>query len=621
MDQTDSEAEPSRGPSTLLQPLVESGRLKEAALVLARLETEGAPSWEVCLWRARIAERQQRWEEALRCFRKAAAARPEAVDLQLELARFLEMRGALAAAQKCLLQALKLRGRAGEVHLALARLQNRQGRGAEALECLRLAAQADPAAPAPLLDMAQMLEGRSPQPKDLQRMEAAARAALAAKPRQAGARTVLAGLLLAQGKSTQAESELLRALAEKSFGVPGAWVAALLRLIAAGRYGPALERELLKSSPAEIARQWPEAFSALLCAGRYAQAFRLADAMLLRLGPPEVPTAFLWPWSPKTHRAVGEQGFCAKELARVRRAGKTGISPHWFAYCRALLLDQLGCKKEALAERRALERLPGLRCSWMLQPFVLTLLSLEDFAAAIVLSRRILKHAPRHWWVRCRMAEALLATGRGEQARRELETAQRLCRESDRPEVLTWHGEVLLWLGRYREALSKFDEAVRLGGRTFVYGWRGAARLKLGDLPGALADLDRARELDRKDFEVLVWRGEAYRLLGRNAEALRELDAAVACAPDCCWGYLNRGLVRDALGDQAGMVEDLAMIPKDMGAFLRRRLGLPEGSPLTPADMRRVLASGLELAKGIRRTETYLGRLWIIERPRRRTKG
>jgi tetratricopeptide (TPR) repeat protein len=181
--------------------------------------------------------------------------------------------------------------------------------------------------------------------------------------------------------------------------------------------------------------------------------------------------------------------------------------------------------------------------------------------------------------------------------------------------VLTWSGEILLWLGRYREALSRFDEAVRLGGRTFVFGWRGAARLKLGDARGALEDLDRARELDSKDFEAMVWRGEAYRVLGRHAEALRELDAAVARSPGSCWGYFNRGLVRAALGDEAGLAADLAMVPKDIILFLRRRLGLRQDRPLRPKDMRRILAAGLDLGRGIRRTESYLGRLWMRGRP------
>ncbi|MCX5795647.1 MAG: tetratricopeptide repeat protein [Elusimicrobia bacterium] len=614
MSQSDPDQEQARGPSTILQPLVESGRLQDAAAALTRLEKEGAPSWEMLLWRARIAEKEQRWDDALRDFRRAVAARPEAVDLALDLARFLEARGRLAAAQRCLRRAVKLPGRAGEARLALARLQSKLGRGAAALEHLRLAAQADPAAPAPLLDLARLSEGRPLPAKDLRRMESAARAALAAQPRQAGTRTILAGVLLAQGRPAQAESQLARALAESPAGVPEGWVSALLRLIAAGRYGRGLERAMLKAAPDGAPRSWTQVFSALLCAGRYPQAFRLAEAMLLRLGPPEVPTDFLWPWSPKARRAVGEQGFCAAELERVRRAGRGGLFPHWFAYCRAVLLDQLGRKREALAERRAVSRRPESRYCWMQQVFVLPLLSLEDFASVIAVSRRILRHSPRNWWVRCRTAEALLAAGRAGEGRRELEEAQRLAAEAERPEVLTWYGEVLLWQGRYREALAKFDESVRLGGQTFVYGWRGAARLKLGDLHGALADLDRARELDRKDFETLVWRGEAYRLLGRHAEALRELDAAVARAPGSCWGYFNRGLVRAALGDREGLAADLGMIPKDITAFLRRRLGLRQDRPLSPRDMSRLLAAGLDLARGIRRTESYLGRLWMRRR-------
>jgi tetratricopeptide (TPR) repeat protein len=177
--------------------------------------------------------------------------------------------------------------------------------------------------------------------------------------------------------------------------------------------------------------------------------------------------------------------------------------------------------------------------------------------------------------------------------------------------VLTWNGEVLLWLGEYRRALRAFDAAVRMGAVTFVYGWRGAARLKLGDPHGALRDLDRALALDPKDLEAVVWRGETLRLLGRYDEACRDLDHFIAHHPSSAWGYLNRGLLLGARGDEAGMRDDFARLPSGIASLLRRRFRIPDGRNPDPAQLRRMMQAGLDLARGVRRWEAYVDRIWM----------
>ena len=281
-----AEKEESAGPSTRIQPLVEAGRLDEAAAILARLDAESAPSWETCLWRARIAEKRGRWGDAQRGFLKALAARPDAVELELDFSRFLEGRGRLAAAELHLRRALKLRSRSGEVRLALARLQRRQGRADQAKEQLRLlAAEFGPAAGASATD-----------------------------------RALLAADLAAAGRFAEAQRQLLLA-ADRAEHDPGAWVRGLLALARAGRLSPRLERAF-RAAPEPCARSWPRVFSALLCARRYGQAFCLAEAMLRRLGPPEAPWELLWPWFMGVPSAQGQFQFCAKELARLDRAAR-----------------------------------------------------------------------------------------------------------------------------------------------------------------------------------------------------------------------------------------------------------------------------------------------------------
>lgn len=399
--------------------------------------------------------------------------------------------------------------------------------------------------------------------------------------------------------------------------VSGARLETLLFLIEGGRYAPGLERALLGAVSRagdgdKLAAEWPQIFSELMCAGLYLPAFRLGEAVLDRFGRFETPGQLMWPWWRRIRRAVAEEDFLRRELARVRAAASSGEFPHWFAYYRAILLNNLAQNKGAMAEYAKLKGLDAGRYSWMWQSFVLVKLGVLDFPGAVVISRDILSRAPSHWWVRCRMAEALMAGGDVAGGLREFETAERTCGAAQLGEVLTWHGEVLLWLGEYARALEKLDAAVAAGAKSFVLGWRGAVHLKRGDHARALADLDAAVARDPKDFEARGWRAEAHRLAGRHGEASADLEHLVSRGPHNFWTYINRALLRDALGDEKGMAEDYAQAPPEMLERARARLGVPRAPGLPGRDeMRRVLTFLLEWAKGVRRWENYTQAIWM----------
>jgi tetratricopeptide (TPR) repeat protein len=491
-----------QGVSAILPPLLQRGRLKAAAAALKRLAQGGAPAWEILLWVGRLHERQGRWAEAERAYRKAlAAAPPRPADLELELARFLEKRGRLEEAE--------------------ARL-------------------------APLA---------------------------------------------------------------RGGGAPGAVRQTRERL-----------REKIKAA---AAAEWTQDFSALLHARRYREAFRLGDTMLQSARGMRGSSFFLWPWA----RGVSSRPYEAKlrfsreELRRIRWEAGQGGFPRWFAYCRGVLLLALGRKPEGMAEfARIGTRRPG-RYACLLQPFVFEKLLAGEVDETIAICRAALRQAPESWWFRCRMAEAFLVRGDVAQGLRAFEAAQRAANAAQKPAVATWQGEALLWLGRYQQALRRLDAAAADGARAWVHCWRGAARLKLGDWRGALADLGRAIARDPQDLEAYVWRGEAYRLLGRLAEARRDLDRAVELDPGYGWAHADRALVRHALGDDAGMAEDFAAVPAEVTGLLRRRLRLRAAGALSPAQMREVLTAALARAKGIRRPEAYLNGIWMGCWPRQAAGG
>lgn len=507
------------------------------------------------------------------------------VEARLRAGRVEEARRALARAA----------GEPWERLLWLGRIEEKRGRLEEAEAALRRAAAADPRA-AP--ELTRLLE---------EEKFAAHREARLAK-----ALRTRAGRL-------RVEAEVREGLAAAP--VSAAPLETLIRLVEAGRFAAELEGALLAAvaragAADKLASEWPQIFSALMCGGDYHAAFRLGEAVLDRFGRFESPGQLMWPWWRRLRRAVAEDLFITRELGRMRAAAKGGGFPHWFAYYRAILLSDASRNQEkALLEFGRIKGLDPERYSWMLQSFVLVKLGELDFPGAVAISRDILSRAPSHWWVRCRMAEAIMAGGDAAGGLREFEEAERTCDPGQLGEVLTWHGEVLLWLGEHARALEKLDAAVAAGAKSFVFGWRGAVRLKLGDHPRALADLDAAVALDPKDFEARGWRAEAYRLLGRRAEALADIEHLVERGPKNYWTHINRALLRDAAGDAAGMAADLEEAPAEMLALASKRLGIPPGRKPDRAEMRLILTSLLEWAGGVRRWERYVQPIWMERAP------
>ncbi|MFA6317559.1 MAG: tetratricopeptide repeat protein [Elusimicrobiota bacterium] len=362
---------------------------------------------------------------------------------------------------------------------------------------------------------------------------------------------------------------------------------------------------------------WPEEFAELMCRRRYAEAFLLGEQVLDRPGSETRVDAFMWPWSRRGVTRMARQRFCKGELLRLDAARRSGKRPRWFAYYRAVLLCPQGRQKEAMAEYPLIKSLDPTRYAWMLQPFVLAMFTLlekpAELSEIIRSCRLILRHSPGLWACHCYLAEALLAQGQGKAAWAEFRRVESSPDPVIRSTGLTWHGEALLWLGRYREAFTRLNEAEALGAKTFVYGWRGAARLKLGDGAAALKDLDAAISIDPADMEAYVWRAEALRLAGRPALALKDLDYVLAREQNGLWAYLERVLARLDLGDVRGAASDFAAAeaakPLET-CHIKASFGLA-GAVIAPDSLRRAAEAGLAMGKGVRRPENYTRFFWM----------
>lgn len=90
-----------------------------------------------------------------------------------------------------------------------------------------------------------------------------------------------------------------------------------------------------------------------------------------------------------------------------------------------------------------------------------------------------------------------------------------------------------------------------------VWNERGRARAHRNDFRGALADFDRALELNPKFPMLHNNRGGALLSLGDLQGALKEFDTAVGLDPTYAEARLNRGQTRSELSDRDGAIQDL----------------------------------------------------------------
>ncbi len=154
--------------------------------------------------------------------------------------------------------------------------------------------------------------------------------------------------------------------------------------------------------------------------------------------------------------------------------------------------------------------------------------AVEDESRAIALAPYA---AISHGW---RGAIRLWEEGASEEAEADLLRAVEL--DPENLEMLYLLADYLADVGRHEEALRVHDRRVALYPTYgFLHAGRGAARLRLphdeATLRAALADLDRAIELDEEEADVLRQRAEIHALLGDEDAARSDRDRATALAP------------------------------------------------------------------------------------------
>ena len=166
-------------------------------------------------------------------------------------------------------------------------------------------------------------------------------------------------------------------------------------------------------------------------------------------------------------------------------------------------------------------------------------------------------------------------------------------------------GNVYDDLGEFELALADYDRAIEIDpGATTAYRNRGVAYHLHGGSELALADYDRAIELDPNYAKAYTGRGGLYHELGELDAAQEDFGRALELDPSDPDAYLARGVLHASRGNPASALTDydaaIELYPAYAGAHSSRALALIETGDYAAAidDAERAISLRPELASG-----------------------
>jgi tetratricopeptide (TPR) repeat protein len=316
-------------------------------------------------------------------------------------------------------------------------------------------------------------------------------------------------------------------------------------------------------------------------------------------------------------RAEADGRHAGRALRALALAERLGASHAAYHRGRADCLARLGRAAEAAEERRRADACPLRTASdFFLRGADLCRQGRPDEATHHF--RRALCLQPHHFSSNYALAVCRLTAGAGGAPRRgdrlgEALPLLSLCiyQQPGRAWPYLLRGHAYGERGEFAAAAADFarveaalgggpDEALRYG--LLVY--RGVARVRAGDLPAAVADLEEAVRLRPNDYPAYANLAEAYQGSGRPELALAELDRAVALRPPGALAvlYRTRARLHSRQGDAAAAARDLGRAAGHEGGAAaaadraeQGRLWLQAGRP---AEALEVLDAALALQPG-----------------------
>ncbi len=178
----------------------------------------------------------------------------------------------------------------------------------------------------------------------------------------------------------------------------------------------------------------------------------------------------------------------------------------------------------------------------------------KDEAGAIVQLKNALQIDPRMLSAHLLLGRAYLKSGQPDAAQESLDTALRL--GADRSLVALMLARSYVEQGKAKDALDRFPpEAAPPNERAELLVVRGEAFKQLGDLRSATQSFEAARAFDGASLTATLALADAYAHQGRESEARKLADEAVARAPNDARVWYSKGAVLHASQDAQGALD------------------------------------------------------------------
>lgn len=320
-------------------------------------------------------------------------------------------------------------------------------------------------------------------------------------------------------------------------------------------------------------------FLALCLTCDFSRAYALAPALPEKELFPEMLLLAADPW-----RSVSRPSRIRPALAGVEAAsknlkgpGKALASLHRFVLAEKAGLSPAYAPPRSIPPAQAILYLPAAEI----------LLDRLEFWKAGKIFRAAAEASPASEQACGKLAETLFCSGR-----REAALELMACKQASilSPGFRAWRGQLLLFDGRYKEAVRELEKPIA-SGNVLGWCWRGAAQFKLGRFGPALRDLDTAIKINPDDQEARVWRAELLRKK-EPKKALADLRRTLRIMPAHPWALANLALLSAERGDKAAFSAAWERLNK----VVKLERARPGNGPSA-------LAGLLEKLKGIRRHE------------------